>query len=94
MKFVVHYSCGEGWVKGKPFWEQGLVPHREYLVNNLKKKLLAGGPFKDHTGGLVIIEADKVEEIEEVIENDPAIVERKLEAVIYPWIPVSGVFNL
>ncbi|WP_252183639.1 hypothetical protein [Rossellomorea vietnamensis] len=50
MKFIVYYSGGEGWIKGKQFWEQGLTPHREYLVENLQEKLVAGGPYKDNSG--------------------------------------------
>ncbi|MFD1739712.1 hypothetical protein ACFSCX_24910 [Bacillus salitolerans] len=93
MKFVVHYTCGEGWIKGKPFWEQGLVPHREYLVEYLGEKLVAGGPFQDNSGGLVIIETEKIEDIEEIIENDPAVIQKKFVASIYPWVPVRGIFN-
>ena len=93
LKFVVHYTCGEDWVKGKQFWEQGLVPHREYLVGNLGEKLVAGGPFEDNSGGLVIFDAEKIGGIEEIIKNDPAVIEKKFVAHIHPWVPVRGIFN-
>jgi uncharacterized protein len=92
MKYAIYYTCGERWLKGKPFWEQGLVPHRDYLVDKLGEKLIAGGPFGDNTGGLVIIEAEERGEIEAIIEGDPAVIDKKFKASIHPWITVRGIF--
>ncbi|MCA1054123.1 hypothetical protein LCM10_03920 [Rossellomorea aquimaris] len=63
------------------------------MVKNLGDKLVAGGPFGDNSGGLVIIEANDLTDIEEVIHHDPAIAENKLVAKIHPWVTVSGIFN-
>lgn len=50
MKAVIIYSRGKAWLNGKPHWEQKLVPHRNYLVDTLKDRLVSAGPFMDHTG--------------------------------------------
>ena len=94
MKFVIHFTTGTGWKEGKPHWEQGLVPHREYVREALAQGILvAGGPFMDHTGGLIILEVENLEEAQRFADNDPAVIEEKFEAAIYPWEPLEGIFN-
>jgi uncharacterized protein YciI len=51
MKAVIIYSLGSAWKNGKPHWEQKLVSHRKYLVDTVKDRLIAAGPFMDYTGG-------------------------------------------
>lgn len=92
MKAVIIYSTGKNWLEGKPHWEQELVPHRYYLVDVLKEKLISAGPFMDHAGGLVIVEVDSMEEAEKVAKNDPAVLEGKFEYVVHPWEPLEGLF--
>lgn len=41
MKAVIIYSRGKAWLNGKPHWEQKLVPHRNYLVDTLKDRLVS-----------------------------------------------------
>ncbi|MFC5605073.1 YciI family protein [Sporosarcina koreensis] len=94
MKFVIHFTTGKAWEAGKPFWEQGLVPHREYVREAVAKGILiAGGPFTDHTGGMIILEVDSLAEAQHFAENDPAVIAEKFEATIYPWKPLEGIFN-
>ena len=93
MKAVIIYSRGKAWLSGKPHWEQKLVPHRHYLVDTLKDRLVSAGPFMDHTGGLVIVEVESVEEAEEVAKNDPAVLDGKFEYVVHPWEPLEGLFT-
>ncbi|WP_391203521.1 YciI family protein [Psychrobacillus sp. L4] len=94
MKFVIHFTTGKSWIQGKPHWEQGLVPHRVYVKEAVAKGILiAGGPFMDHTGGLIILEVDSLEEAQDFADNDPAVLQEKFEAKIYPWEPLEGIFN-
>lgn len=94
MKFVIYFTTGKGWLQGKPHWEQGLVPHRDYVRKALAKgTLIAGGPFMDHTGGLIILEVDSLEEAQYFADNDPAVIAEKFEAKVYPWEPLEGIFN-
>ncbi|TDL31247.1 hypothetical protein E2R51_12790 [Jeotgalibacillus sp. S-D1] len=93
MKAVIFYSCGAAWVSGKPHWEQELIAHRKYLVKEAGDRLIAAGPFMDHTGGLVIVEVEKLEEAIKIAESDPAVAERKFNYVVRPWEPLEGIFN-
>lgn len=93
MKIVGLYTPGKAWKKGKPHTEQGLEPHRDYLINHFKDRILAIGPFMDHTGGLFIFEAESVEAVTEIINNDPAIEEEIFNVTLYPWDPMIGIFN-
>ena len=47
----------------------------------------------DHTGGLIILEVDNMAEAQDFADNDPAVIEKKFEAAIYPWEPLEGIFN-
>jgi uncharacterized protein len=91
LKAVIIYSLGEAWVEGKPFWEQKLRPHREYLVKTLNERLVSAGPFLDHTSGLVITEVQSIEEAEEIAKNDPAL-EGRFNYHVHPWKPLEGLF--
>lgn len=94
MKVVIHFTTGKAWKDGKPHWEQGLVPHREYVREALAEGILvAGGPFMDHTGGLIILEVESLEDAKRFAANDPAVIEEKFEAAIFPWEPLEGIFN-
>ena len=93
MKAVIIYSTGKAWLEGKPHWEQKLVPHRHYLVEIFKDRLVSAGPFMDHTGGLVILEVENLQEARKVAENDPAVLEGKFEYVVHPWEPLEGYFT-
>ena len=94
MKFVIYFTTGNRRIQGKPHWKQGLVPHREYVREALTKGILiAGGPFMDHTGGLIILEVDSLGEAQHFADNDPAVIEEKFEAKVYPWEPLEGIFN-
>ncbi|GGE62412.1 YciI family protein [Priestia taiwanensis] len=92
MRAVIIYTKGPAWIDDKPFWEQGLHPHRLYLVDVLQDRLVSAGPFTDHTGGLVIINVETLEEAEEVTENDPAVLEEKFTYEVHPWKPLEGLF--
>ena len=92
MKAVIIYSLGEAWEEGKPFWEQKLRPHREYLVNELQDRLVSAGPFLDHAGGLVITEVENLEDAKVIAKNDPAVLEGKFTYQVYPWKPLEGLF--
>jgi len=74
-------------------WSQQLEVHRQYLVNGLDEKIVTIGPFTDNTGGLVIVEADSIEEIVAIANNDPAVLSNTLTCLVHPWAPFKGVFN-
>ena len=93
MKAVIIYSLSSAWKIGKPHWEQELISHRTYLVRTTKDRLIAAGPFMDHTGGLVIVDVNHLNEAEEIAKNDPAVLENKFNYIVHPWEPLEGVLK-
>jgi hypothetical protein len=47
--------------------------------------LLLGGPFKDNTGGMAVIQVNNEQEALSVAANDPAVVSRVFNVVVRPW---------
>jgi len=74
-------------------WNQELEIHRQYLVSALDDTIITIGPFTDHAGGLVIVEAENIEEIVDIAKNDPAVLSDTLTCLVHPWAPFKGVFN-
>lgn len=60
--------------------------HLDYLkaLGN-KGKVFAKGRFADATGGLVIYQAESVEEVQSMVENDPFIVRGARSYEIHEW---------
>ena len=46
--------------------------HREYLTGlQERNKLVISGPFSDDKGGLLVYEADTVDEVDKMVREDP-----------------------
>jgi uncharacterized protein len=88
-RFAIFYTPGTSWKTGQPWNEQGLYAHGVYM-NELFSKgtLLYGGPFDNHTGGLAIVEIESVDEVETIIQQDPAVKDGIFVANAHPWITV------
>lgn len=60
--------------------------HIDYLNDLIEKgKILAKGPFTDHTGGLIIFRAASREEAQQLADNDPAAIEKTREFMLKEW---------
>jgi uncharacterized protein YciI len=91
--FVIYFTQGEEWIKGKPIGEQGLQQHLEYwLKYGEEGKVLAGGPFMDSSGGIMVLEVKDVEEAKNLVSKDPAVTDKKLKPEIHQWRPVINNF--
>jgi uncharacterized protein YciI len=89
-RFAIVYSPGPNWVAGKPFSEQPLMEHGNYMHQlYLRGKLLMGGPFTDNSGGLVAFEAADQNEAQRILENDPALKAGIFTAKLHPWFSVD-----
>ncbi len=88
--FLIIHRPGPAWVEGKGFHEQRLMEHGQY-INSLYKngKLVEGGPFLDHTGGMALINVDDREQAEKIVEQDPAIITGVFTAELHPWMRVD-----
>lgn len=84
--FVLHYAPGPAWLPGRPVFEQPLQAHLAYLKTlHQQGRILAGGPYADHSGGLVILTPTKREEAEKVFRADPAVNAGIMTALATPW---------
>ncbi len=84
--FVVYYEPGLNWLKGKTMKDPPLKAHVDYMLGlHDRGKLIMGGPLADGSGGLVIFAAESIEEVEEILSSDPAIVNGILAATVKEW---------
>ncbi|MFA7532980.1 MAG: YciI family protein [Tissierellaceae bacterium] len=66
--------------------EEILEVHIAYLNELIKEgKIFAKGPFTDHSGGLVIYNANSYEEAKELAENDPAVINNSRKLILKEW---------
>ncbi|MFS0785502.1 YciI family protein [Shouchella sp. 1P09AA] len=70
--------------------EQKSEDYREAHVAYLQEKkaegkIFANGRFIDGTGGLVIYQTNTFEELLELVQNDPYVVERARDFEIHEW---------
>lgn len=84
-RFVFIYTMEAAW-KGKPLSEMPFAEHSRYVEKLAKeKKLLVGGPFKDLSGAILIIQADSEAEARQIMENDPIVKDKVVKAEIHAW---------
>lgn len=63
-----------------------LEEHISYLEKYIDNgKIYAKGPFLDHSGGLVIYNVNSMEEAKDIIDNDPAIVNKSRIYELKEW---------
>lgn len=66
--------------------EEILDDHLDYLDSLIDQgKIFAKGPFTDHSGGLIVYMVDSYEEAQELIENDPVILEKSRKYELKEW---------
>lgn len=68
--------------KDKEVLEEHIAYLNKYIANG---KIFAKGPFLDHTGGMVILKVDSIDEARDIVENDPAIKEGSREYILKEW---------
>ena len=66
--------------------------HREFLTKLLEQQtLLASGPMVDRPGALLIVRAESVEEVAELLDQDPFDIAGYIgERAIAEWNPIFG----
>ena len=66
--------------------------HREFFKNLLEKQiLLASGPMVDRPGALLIVRAESVEKVAELLDQDPFDIAGYIgERAIAEWNPIFG----
>ncbi len=88
--FVVIYGPGSGWLKGKTIQEQPTDEHTAYMKRLQQAgRPVLGGPFKDSTGAMAIIEFETLEAATEAVMNDLAMKTHLSSAEVHPWDPAA-----
>ena len=66
--------------------------HREFFKELLEQQtLLASGPMVDRPGALLIVRADSVEQVAEILDQDPFDIAGYIgERAIAEWNPIFG----
>ena len=84
--FIAHYAPGENWLEGRPMKDQPLKAHVDYLLGlHDMGTLLMGGPWADGSGGMVVFAAESIEDVQEMLASDPAILSGILTASAKEW---------
>ncbi|MDM0033274.1 YciI family protein [Variovorax sp. J22P271] len=89
--FVIYYRRGTAWLDGRTVFEQPLQDHLAYMKSLAAAGTLRlGGPFTDDCGGMVVIDAEGADEARAIMEADPAVRDRVMEAEAHPWKLLAG----
>ena len=89
MIFAVVYTPGPAWIQEKQVVEQPFFKeHARYMRRFFDdRRLLMGGFFLDNQGGLGILEVANEAEAREIVEQDPAVLEKVFQPHLHPWHP-------
>jgi len=88
--FIIIYTPGSAWMKDKPYWEQPLMEHGEYMHRLYESGILRfAGPFSDNMGGATVLETTSIEEAQNILRNDPAIINNVFMGEVHPWFLVD-----
>ena len=90
--YVFLYEPGPKWLEGKPVHEQPLAGHFSYMEElESTKKLVLGGGFLDGRGAMGVLQVESIEEANEIIASDPAVVSQVVLARVHPYlVTVAG----
>ena len=64
---------------------QDFQDHLDYVKNIAKERYLLGGGFSNFDGGLILFEAENLEEAQKIAKNDPVIERGFYECEIFVW---------
>ena len=88
--FLVLYRPGAAWVTGQEIRKQPLGGHLAYMKTLRSSGTLSlGGPFKDDSGGMVILEVETRQVAEDIVWKDPAVQAQVLRFEVHPWHPAA-----
>ena len=87
--FVFIYRRGPGWSSERPPLEQAGLPGHFQRMQELADAeiLVTGGPFKDLSGAMGIIQAASLDHAREIVARDPVVAQETMLAEVLPWHP-------
>jgi uncharacterized protein YciI len=73
-------------VKDKEKSQRYRPEHLAFLKEQTERgHVLMNGKFADGTGGLVIYQAESLEAVEKIVENDPFVISGARDVTIHEW---------
>ncbi|WP_282942386.1 YciI family protein [Paenibacillus sp. RC67] len=87
MRYLIIYKRGTDWSEDIPLNNQPFIPEHAVYLQLLfdEGKILMAGPFKDHTGGGVVIEVETEGEAVLIAQNDPAVLHHTFDYELKHW---------
>src|SRR5690625_3968845 len=87
MRYLIILSTSKNWKEGIVLHTQPFMPEHAVHVQTEYNKgnILLAGPFGDSSGGAIIIDAEKEEDVIKFVENDPAVKNNILSYEIIQW---------
>ena len=76
----IDYKVGE-----KEMTQQDFQDHLTYVTNSAKERYLLGGGFGNIDGGMILFEAENLEEAQRIANSDPIIERGIYRCDVYKW---------
>ena len=75
MRYLIIFSQGENWKDGVELHNQPFMPeHAVYVQQEFDRgTVIMAGSYSDSTGGAIIIDLEKEEDVITFVKNDPAV---------------------
>jgi uncharacterized protein YciI len=88
--FVLMHRPGLHWDRTKSFSNQpGIGDHVAYMkAFFVTGRLLAGGPFLDNSGGMMVFHVQSETAAAQIAAGDPAVQRGLLQVTVRPWLDV------
>jgi uncharacterized protein YciI len=84
--YLIVYRPGPAWLSGQPISAQPLKGHGQFLLGLYQLgQLRLAGPFRDDTGGALVLEASNEEQARTIIQSDPAVADGVFTYTLHPW---------
>lgn len=72
-------------IEGKDISDQDFQDHLAYVENIAKERYFIGGGFSNIDGGMLVLEAENLEEAQELARKDPLIEKSLYRYELYIW---------
>ena len=72
-------------VEEKEMTQQDFQDHLTYVKNSAKERYLLGGGLENINGGMILFEAENLEEAQKIAHSDPIIERGIYKCDVYKW---------
>lgn len=72
-------------VEEKDYTDQDYQDHLAYVENIARERYFVGGGFSNADGGMLLLEAENIEEAQKIVQNDPIVKRGFYRYELYEW---------